>query len=263
MSFQSLLSEKMTPAEALDKSRRRIERIQLSIPVRINGEESKNEVWDEVTRFDSISAFGAGFKLNHKVGVGQLLLLTTPFPTKLRHFDYGEAQYRVWALVRHCALVENSTEQYSVGVAFLGKNPPLSFLENPGKRYLLSNFNKLGFCEISEIEAKEEKVLENEKAMVERRDERYSIPFEVFIEFLDDKQTPIDHDLTYTENVSLRGSAVRTILDAQIDNYVRINPLGYDLSILAIVRNRQIDEDGIPRLHLELLDSQFPLEGIE
>ena len=98
---------------------------------------------------------------------------------------------------------------------------------------------------------------------VARRDERYAIPFEVYIEILDEKQSPIDHDLTFTENISRRGSAVRTILDAQIGHYLRINPIGYDLSILAIVRNRRIDEDGVPRLHLEFLDNQFPLERIE
>ncbi len=253
-------------AETDKKSRRRIERISLSIPVRVEGRENKDVSWSEMTHFHSISAFGAGFNLSHKVIVGQLLLLTTAFPTKLRCYDFSEVQYKVWTLVRHCESVkisENSKEIFTIGVAFLGKNPPVSHLENPSKRYLLSNFNKNGFCEISELGDNDDEPLAEKHTLVERRDERYAIPFEVFVEILDEKQNPIDHDLTFTENVSRSGSAIRTILNAQVGNYVKINPVGYDLSILAVVRNRRTDEDGISRLHLEFIDQQFPLDGIE
>jgi hypothetical protein len=261
MILEAPVDEKAAQTNA--PSRRRVERIALTIPVRVDGQVNKDALWSEITRFNSISAFGAGFELNRKVLVGQLLLLTTSFPAKLRCFDFSEAQYRVWSLVRHCEPIESAPEGYRVGVAFLGKNPPISHLENPAKRYLLSSFNQLGFCEITEIDDENSNFIPEEKVFIPRRDERYSIPFEVFIEILDEKQNPLDHDLTFTENVSRHGSAIRTILDAKIGHYVRLNPVGYDLSILAVVRNRRVDEDGIPRLHLEFLDQQFPLEGIE
>ncbi len=263
MTFQSTAEERADLTKQVTQSRRRVERIPLTIPVKIDGRENTDLAWSEITRFNSISAFGAGFTLNRQVFAGQLLLLTTSFPTKLRRFDFSDPQYRVWTLVRHCAPIENSTGSYQVGVAFLGKNPPISHLKNPSKRYLLSSFNQLGFCEITDLDEENSDYLPDSRTFVERREERYSIPFEVFIEVLDQNQNPVDHDLTFTENVSRSGLALRTILDTPVGNYVRINPVGYDLSILAIVRNRQFGKDCIPRLHLEFLDQKFPLEGIE
>ena len=140
--------------ETVNKSRRRVERISLTIPVRVDCQESKIVSWSEITRFHSISAIGADLSLTRKVMVGQLLLLTSSFPSKLRRFDYSETQYRVWTLVRHCKLIEasgSSKESFLVGLAFIGQYPPQSYRKSPDKRYLLSNFNQAGFCEISEI----------------------------------------------------------------------------------------------------------------
>ncbi|MBK7513225.1 MAG: hypothetical protein IPI76_13295 [Chloracidobacterium sp.] len=57
---------------------------------------------------------------------GRLMLLTIPMPRQLRCFDCGEAQYRIWALVRRCIAIEQRSGEplFSVGVAFVGKKPP-------------------------------------------------------------------------------------------------------------------------------------------
>ena len=61
-------------------------------------------------------------------------------PRQLRCYDYLEPQYRVWGLVRRCVSVDaaEGEESYAVGVAFIGKNSPQSYSENPSKLYDLS-----------------------------------------------------------------------------------------------------------------------------
>ncbi len=251
----------MMQTETINKSRRRVERISLTIPVRVDCQESKIVSWSEITRFDSLSSFGAGFALSQKVEVGQLLLLTASFPSELRDSDYS-----VWTLVRYCDVIKplgNSKEHYSVGVAFMGKYPPVNHRANLDKRYLLSGFNQDGFCEIREMGTDPDPLDSPASFKIVRQDKRHSIPFEVFVEVLDEKQKAIDYDLTITENVSRGGSALKTNLDARIGSFVRISLIGYDISILAIVRNRHIGENGISRLHLESIDQQFPLDGVE
>ncbi len=241
-------------------SRRRAERISLSIPVKVEYQESKEVSWNEITRFQSISAFGADFALSQKVAVGQLLLLTATFPPEFRGFDYS-----VWTLVRRCEPIKasgSSKEHFLIGVGFIGKYPPISHRANPGKRYLLSGFNKDGFCEIAEMRADDELSHPKFSFKIQRREERHSIPFEAIVEILDEKENPIFQESTVTENISHRGSAIKTVLDSEIGSYVRISLVGYDISILAAVRNRRIGEDGVSRLHLENIDGRFPLEGI-
>jgi len=256
-----LLLENIGHNETFTISRRRVERASLSITVRVDRQESKNVLSSEITRFQTLSSFGADFILSQKVEVGQLLLLTASFPSDVKGFDY-----QIWTLVRHCQAVKSSgraKEHFLVGVAFVGKYPPINHRQNPDKRYVLSNFNKDGFCEISEMSSDVTASFSEENYEVSPRDNRYPIPFEIFVEVLDEKQNPVEYEFTVTENINQKGSAVKTFLDAEIGNYLKIGLVEGNFSILAIVRHRRIGDDGIPRLHLEFLNQKFPLEGIE
>ena len=66
-----------------------------------------------------------------------------------------------------------------------------------------------------------------------------------------------------TENISRRGAAVFTTLLVERGRLVRLTSTQYQLSIVAAVRGRRAGPDGIMRLHLEFVDRQWPLEGIE
>src|SRR5882724_8961045 len=125
-----------------EKSPRIRERLGLKLPVRVRCRETPDFEWTEVTRLTDVTPFGAGFTLKRPTERGRLLHMTIPMPRQLRVFDHVEDQYRVWALVRHVepiAAVDNKSDGFEVGVAFIGKRPPASYEAEPWKRYEISN----------------------------------------------------------------------------------------------------------------------------
>jgi len=106
-----------------EKESRRIQRIALPLPTRVEVNISPKNSWNEVTRLSDISAFGAGFSLKRPVKRGRLVLLTIPMPRQLRVYDFTEEQYRIWACVRRCLPVSTgpNDKKYVIGVAFIGK----------------------------------------------------------------------------------------------------------------------------------------------
>jgi hypothetical protein len=123
------------------KENRRIQRISLPLPVRVEVRVDRSVTWNEITRLTDISAFGAGFTLKRPVKRGRIVQLTVPMPRQLRCFDYSEAQYRIWALIRRCIQTTPTSEDpsFAVGVAFLGQKPPVGFIENPSRLYDISH----------------------------------------------------------------------------------------------------------------------------
>ncbi len=240
--------------------RRRFERISLALPVRVEAKENKEDSWNEVTRFYNVSQCGAGFEVKRQIKVGQLVQLTSPIPQKLRCYDYSEDQYRVWGIVRYCTPSKKNADCFFTGVAFIGKNPPASYHEDPSRLYGLLFSNKLGFFELAE--GNRDVTTSQEPELKERRHQRHPIPIEVFLEALDESEKPIAYETTVSENVSVSGAAVFTTLDVQVGQKVKVNCISYNISILARVCNRRIGPDGMPRLHLEFIDRELPLEGI-
>src|SRR3954470_6277932 len=118
--------ERARSTAATENESRRIQRISLPLPVRVEVKIDSTVSWNEITRLMDVSAFGAGFNLGRPVKRGRMVLLTLPMPRQLRSFDYSEPQYRVWALVRRCVPINklNKNTEFSIGVAFTGKNPP-------------------------------------------------------------------------------------------------------------------------------------------
>jgi hypothetical protein len=66
-----------------------------------------------------------------------------------------------------------------------------------------------------------------------------------------------------TENISRRGAAVWTTLKVDRGRFVRLTSADSGLSVIAAVRAARTGPDGIPRLHLEFIDRQWPLEGLD
>src|ERR1044072_450312 len=81
------------------RTKRMRERLELSLPVRVQGRESEDYEWVEMTRLMDVPPFGARFGLTRPTEPGRLLHMTMPMPRQLRCFDHVEPQYRVWALV--------------------------------------------------------------------------------------------------------------------------------------------------------------------
>ncbi len=241
---------------------RRIQRLALSLPLRVQSFINSNVGWEEITRLNDVSAFGAGFNLKRPIKRGRLLQMTIPLPRQLRCYDYSESNYKIWGIVRRCvALNQNKlTEQYAVGVAFIGKRPPDSYFHDPSKIYEIVHREDEGLWHIMDAPSiPDEKHIPKE----DRRHSRFPIPVSLVIETLDDMRNVTGSEVTVTENISLGGAAIFTSLSPEIGSFVRINSDQHNVSIIAIVRGKRVGMDGIPRLHVEFIDRFFPLEGIE
>lgn len=246
-----------------EKDDRRIQRIGLSLPIRIEYKLNQKNSWSEVTRLKDISAFGAGFVLPRPVKRGRIIFMTIPLPRQLRCYDFMEAQYHVYGLVRTCIPIRNSvssTNSYAIGTAFIGKTPPLTYLEDPATLYDISHREGEGLWQIKTASANPD---ESHLPKEYRRHSRFPIPVGIVLETLDDEGNIIGGEMTVTENISLGGAAVFTSLAAEIGSFIRVTSDQYGVTILSVVRGKRIGPDGIPRLHLEFIDHFFPLDGID
>lgn len=253
--------ERSRPKPVVEKENRRIQRISLPLPVRVEVKVDRNYEWSEITRLSDISAFGAGFTLKRPLKRGRLMLLTVPMPRQLRSYDYGEPQYRVWGLVRRCISIGRNAQEpaYAVGVAFIGKNPPKDYLENPSRLYDTLQREGEGFWHLTEAE---NKVDESELPNDIRRQTRFSIPEALTLELMDAKGDITVSETTVTENLSLGGAAVFTSFDVEAGAFLRVSSERHNVKIISVVRGRRVGADGITRLHIEFIDRHFPLEGI-
>jgi hypothetical protein len=241
---------------------RRIQRVSLTLPVRIESKVNRAFAWDEVTRLNDVSAFGAGFNLRRPLKRGRLVQMTIPLPRQLRCYDYMEPQYKIWALVRRCIPLNKTQdkESYAIGVAFIGKNPPTSFMSDPAKLYDITHLAERSFWQVVEAEDQPD---ESDLAMDYRRHTRFSIPVSIVLETVNEEGDVTGSEMTVTENISLGGAAVFTSLPAEAGSFVRVKSDQYNVSIISIVRGKRDGNDGITRLHVEFIDRFFPLDGIE
>lgn len=244
------------------KSRRVRERVALSLPVRVHCRESHEHEWVEMSRLVDVTPFGARFPITHPTEPGRLLHLSMPMPRQLRCFDHVEDTYRVWALVRNIRSVPPLARElmrFHVGVAFIGKRPPSSYEADPGKRYQIAR---------SAAEAAVWKLQEDADSMVshipssdQRINTRHNIPITVTMQAIDQNGAIASTEHTVTENISRRGAAVMTTIDVPDGRFVRLSSDQYGVAVLAAVRGRRTGSDGILRLHLEFIDSDWPLGG--
>lgn len=241
---------------------RRIQRIALPLPARIEVKVDRGSSWHEVVRLEDVSAYGAGFSLTRPVKRGRLLLMMLPMPRQLRCYDHSESQYKIWGLVRRCVPVSMGKDscKYVTGVAFVGKSAPMSYHEDPARLYDISHRGEEGIWHIADAGTSED---DSELPKDARRQTRFSIPETIMLEVMDENGNVATTETTVTENLSEGGAAVFTSLDAGTGTFVRVSVLRNNIRIISIVRGRRKGADGLTRLHLEFVDRFFPLEGIE
>jgi hypothetical protein len=242
-----------------NKTRRLRERIALSLPVRVTCRESIDHDWVDMSHLVDLTPFGARLRLKRPSEVGRLLQLTLNMPRQLRCFDYAEDQYRIWALVRNLKALNPQKENgavIEVGVAFVGKYPPKSFGGDPARRYEIVPL-PAGLWAVREESGE---VLAQVADTSDKREvTRYTIPTEVTIEVFADNGTFSPVESTVTENISNRGAAVFTTLELKPGRFVRVSSPYSETNVLAVVRDRRIGADGIARLHLHFIGSEWPL----
>lgn len=251
-------------ANSGEKSRRLRERIKLALPVRVHCRESAEHEWVEMSRLVDVTPFGARFMLTHPTERGRLLQLTLPMPRQLRCFDHVEDQYRVWGLVRSVTPRPQLGEggggtlmRFEVGVAFTGKHPPASYLNEPATLYDVDSLSQ---------ESNMWKLREAKDAGavgVRSENTRLQMAANVRVEVFDPEGRVCASEQTVTENISRRGAAVWTTLKVERGRFVLLTNLETGLALVAAVRAARTGPDGIPRLHLEFIGGEWPLEGIE
>ena len=244
-------------------SKRNRERLGLSLPVQVYCRESADLEWKEMTRLVDVTPFGAGFTLARPTETGRLLQLTMAMPRQLRCYDHLEPQYKVWVLVRHVRLLPQdgtNPQRYLVGVAFIGKRPPASYEHDPSKRYEIADSPaESGMWHLVEPAGSEAKANAPECP----RETRYTIQIIIRVEVFNDGGNIIAKEDTVTENISHHGACVLTSLEIERGRFVRVTSLQTQISTTAVVRARRKGKDGIMRLHLQFVDSVWPIEGVD
>jgi len=96
-----------------------------------------------------------------------------------------------------------------------------------------------------------------------RRHTRFPLPTNIIIETLDAEENVTASESSVTENLSLSGASVFSMLNVEKGSFLRVKSEQYNVSIISVVRGKHLGPDNIPRLHLEFIDRFFPLEGIE
>jgi hypothetical protein len=236
------------------KNGRHAERIVISLPIRVEGHNIQNTGWREITHLEGVSRTGAGFYLSRPIEPGQLLCLTMPVESHLRLYDHDKEQYTVWAIVRHChRTLKTKSSVYHVGVAFIGPEPPASYRQNPLTIFHLDEVGEGGFWLVNETR----------QPIQNRRHARYPIPIEIFVAVYDADENIVAHEKTVTENISESGASVFSGLQLNIGDTVKVIKQHGSFSAQAVVRNRRIGKDNLPRLHLEFVNVRFPLDGID
>ncbi|HLE62007.1 MAG TPA: PilZ domain-containing protein [Pyrinomonadaceae bacterium] len=229
------------------------DRLELQLPVRVHCRETPDFAWTEITRLVDVTPFGAGFTLKRPTEKGRLLHMTIPMPRQLRVFDHVEDQYRVWSLVRYLRSISSDRKEpkFEVGVAFIGKRPPASYEQDPAKRYEIS-------------QAQSQSMLTSDMVAPittsdQRAHTRHSIAVDVIVELLDEKNFLAQSEHTVTENLSLRGATLFTTLDIPLGRFIHLRSDQYQVSLFAVVRSKSTGTDGIPRIHVEFIDREWPL----
>jgi hypothetical protein len=232
------------------------ERLELKLPVRVRCREAVGVEWTEVTRLIDVTPFGAGLTLKHPIEKGRLLHMTIPMPRQLRVFDHVEDQYRVWALVRHVRAnspAPGSAPLFEVGVAFVGKRPPHTYEENPARRY------EIGPLTTQQLNAVEEWVPTEKNVDDNRNQTRHNIPVDMVIESFNEKGEVEASEQTVTENISEKGAAIFTTLTLPVGRFIRLSSEQFKLSVYAAVRGHSVGPAGVPRIHVEFIDREWPL----
>ena len=227
------------------------ERLPLHLPVRVQGRETPAFEWTEVTRLTNVTPFGAGFPLVHPTEKGRLLHMTIPMPRQLRVFDHLEDQYRIWAIVRYLkpSVVDDSTV-FDIGVAFIGKRAPASYETEPWKRYDIATNTFQGETSPDDLLT---------PFADQRAHTRHNIAVDMRVEIIDANGKVTDSEQTVTEEISTNGATLFTTLQIPQCRFIRVVSEQSGITAHAAIRSRSTGADGIPRIHVEFIDREWPL----
>jgi hypothetical protein len=228
-----------------------------SLPVRVlpHGEEGGGES----TRLFNISARGATLLLARAPELGQLLRLQLTAPGRAPSKQSGLLLALVWAVTppdSRLAVGAAGEGLHRVSVLFVDDEAPAPDAAASRYTYLAEDDGRF---RLQRPQADPPRAAGRRS----RRHSRIRIPVEVTLELLGADGAPTAREQTVTENISRGGAAVLTSLDAAARHLVRLTSARLGVAITAVVRARRKGPDQIPRLHLEFIDGQWPIERLQ
>jgi hypothetical protein len=215
--------------------------------------EADGKMWKEFTEVRSVSRNGAGFCLTRPCIVGRLITIVMPLDPDLRAYDQDNELYPVMGIVQYCnaATVDEGTV-YHVGVGFIGKKIPDSFKNDPTQSFRISGMSKDGLWQVAEAQ--------NE--FKQRRDPRFWTAIGVTVSLIRRQKGAVVKEETFTKNVSASGVSVACRLEAEIGDKVKIAAKELNFYAVAVVRNINRSKPDHPTMHVEFVDSEFPIEKL-
>jgi hypothetical protein len=213
--------------------RRKDPRLDMQVPVRVQGYDPDGREWQEMTATADASYGGASFPLKHAHSLGQVVQLTLPLPKNLRRYALSETSYRTFALIRTSRKVPNGPPM--VGAMFLGRVPPRGYHENPGGRYLLPG--------------------DDAETAAQRGERRHHDRHMLFVNLKVRRAGQVNaEETTVTENLSRGGARVLSTLSVAVGDQVVVSDPGGKTSATAVVRNVFVGSDHVGRLNLQFTD---------
>jgi curved DNA-binding protein CbpA len=215
-------------AKALE--RRRHQRFELSLPVRVSGFSQGGGKWQEMTQTVDVSVSGALLMLSVPVRKGMILTLSMPMPATLRSHGFFESSYEVYAIVRRLEHQDNQSSL--IGLEFLGEQPPAAYFEKPWGTFQTATLSN------------------KERRKAPRRKKSQLIT----IEYLDDGQKLISKEFGTTEDISELGMRVCITNPPDAFSFVKVYVTKGGVEKTAMATNRYTGSDGIERLCLQFME---------
>jgi hypothetical protein len=149
------------------------------------------------------------------------------------------------------AIVDDQTI-FNVGVAFIGKRAPASYETEPWKRYDIN-------ANVFQALTKAEDILMPFTSADQRVYTRHNIAVDMRIELIDPDGKVTESEHTVTEDISSKGATLFTTLQIPQGRFIRLRSEQYGVTAHAAIRSRSTGANGVPRIHVEFIDREWPL----
>ena len=214
-------------------NRRRHERFKIAIPVTIVGHDRFQGKWDKVVETIDVSLTGAQLQGQISLRHGSVVQLSLPLPSALRSHGLYDPTYNVYAIARRVVPVEDGLR--TVGVEFLGQNPPAGYEDRPWATFRTDAW----------------------KGPERRREAREQRSEVVSIKYLNEIQQPLRQEVALTENISPSGAMIYVKAAPPDIEFIRLADLTHSFESVARICDRYIGNDGMERICLQFLDRKW------
>ena len=215
------------------RERRREPRLNLALPVRVQGQYPDGKPWEEMTTTSDASLGGASVKLTRTVLRGQAVFIALPLPKRYRTFDLTSPTYRLYAVI------SSVKKNGDVGLRFLGRNPPGGYTRNETGLFLAPPVDVT-------------------PAAIERRATPRRDGVFFFVLKPNDDSGVRREEATVADNIGPGGARMKTTQGFAHGEVVEVWEAGGMFRTRASVRNAYVGEDSVWRINLMFLDAPAP-----